>query len=205
MDGDDRTDRDDGARRDAFEYQRDRCQSVLAVLRRRGYARAYEIGCGDGELTAELARLSEHVLATDTAASALARTGLRCAHLPNVETRPWDPAAHRLAGSFDLIVLSEVGYYFSPQALTSLATGLSGSLAPGGELVAIHWLGGRTDRGLHGDAVHSLLLANLSLQWVTQDRLGGFRVDSWINAGRGWKGFDVKKGIGEVSRQARFF
>jgi trans-aconitate methyltransferase len=53
-------------------------------------------------------------------------------------------------------------------------------LVQGGELVAVHWLGGGHGDRLHADAVHSLLLGNLSLQWVKGERRSGFRIDSWM-------------------------
>jgi chemotaxis methyl-accepting protein methylase len=39
---------------------------------------------------------------------------------------------------FDLIVLSEAGYYFDVESLAVLARRLAESLNPGGELIAVH-------------------------------------------------------------------
>jgi len=147
---------------------------------RRRYKAAYEPGCSSGELTAQLARLCAQVTATDAAPSAVARARQRCAHLQNVDIHCAEVAAHLREARFDLIVLSECGYYFSPPELTRIAKLLSDSLAQGGELVAVHWLGSGQGHLLHGDAVHSLLLGNLSLQWVKGDRRSGFRIDSWM-------------------------
>jgi SAM-dependent methyltransferase len=163
----------------AFEYERDRYQTTLATLARRSYGNAYERGCSMGELTAQLARLCSHVTATDSAPSAVARTRQRCAHLQNVDIYCADAAALPPEGPFELIVLNEIGYYLSPPELIRIAATIAGCLAPGGEVVAVHWLGGNRGHVLHGDAVHSLLLANIPLQWVKGDRRNGFRVDSW--------------------------
>lgn len=163
-----------------YEYQRDRCQATTAALMRRRYAEAFEPGCSGGELTAQLARFCVHITATDAAPSAVARARQRCAHLRNVDIHCADLATHQLAGGFDLIVLSECGHYFSPPQLIRVAKTLADSLVQGGELVAVHWLGGGHGHRLHADAVHSLLLGNLSLQWVKGDRRSGFRIDSWM-------------------------
>jgi trans-aconitate methyltransferase len=162
------------------EYERDRCQTTMAALARRYYAEAYEPKCSSGELTAQLARVCAHVTATDIAPSAVARARQRCAHLHNVNIYRADIAQHEPVGGFDLIVLSERGYYFAPSDLIRAALKLCDSLASGGELVAVHWLGIGQDHVLHGDAVHSLLLANLPLQWLKGDRQRGFRMDSWL-------------------------
>jgi hypothetical protein len=57
------------------------------------------------------------------------------------------------AGSFDLIVLSEVGYYLTDGELNTLLAKASGCLDPGGDLVAVHWRLA-TDYPLTGDHVH---------------------------------------------------
>ncbi len=162
------------------EYERGRYRTIMAALTRRSYARAYEPGCSIGVLTAELARICTHVTATDIAPSAVARARERCAHLNNVEIHCADLAGPLEGGPVDLIVLSEIGYYFSSAALVRIATDLAQRLSQGGELIAAHWLGSSPDHVLHGDTVHDLLLAKLPLRWVKGERHSGFRVDSWV-------------------------
>ena len=166
----------------ASEYERDRYQATLGGLLRGSYKSAFEPGCLMGELTVQLAQFCERVVAIDIAPSAVARARQRCAGLSHVEIYRADPATHRPVGPFDLIVLSELGYYFSPRQLLEFALPLASQLAPGGELVAVHWLGADKDRLMHGDAVHSLLLAHLPLEWIQGDRDGGFRIDTWIRS-----------------------
>jgi SAM-dependent methyltransferase len=161
------------------EYERDRYQTIMATLARRRYAEAYEPGCCSGELTVQLARICTRVTATDIATAAVARARQRCAHLQNVDIRRAELAAHQPPGRFDLIVVSECGHYFAASDLISVVRQMSESVAPGGEFVAVHSLGSGPDHVLHGDAVHSLLLANLPLQWIKGDRDCGFRIDSW--------------------------
>jgi chemotaxis methyl-accepting protein methylase len=52
-------------------------------------------------------------------------------------------------GTFDLIVLSEVLYYFSKEDLGRLADKCLLALEPGGEIILCHWLG-ETDYPLTG-------------------------------------------------------
>ena len=42
-------------------------------------------------------------------------------------------------GTFDLVVLSETGYYFSPEELTELLARIQASTTPGGTLLLCHW------------------------------------------------------------------
>jgi hypothetical protein len=60
-------------------------------------------------------------------------------------------------GRFDLIVLSEVGYYLSAADLDLLVTRCVGSLEPGGSLVAVHWRHPVADYPLRGDDVHAAI------------------------------------------------
>lgn len=162
-------------------YERDRYQVTLRSLMRRHYRRAFEPACSVGELTAGLATRCGEVLAIDIAPSAVERARERCAHLSNVAISCADLGAQCPAGPFDLIVFSELGYYFSRSKLKQVAQTLSASLDMGGELIAVHWLGDSEDHRLHGDEVHSVLGAALapSCTWIKGARRPGFRLDTW--------------------------
>jgi hypothetical protein len=161
------------------EYERARYQTTIASLCRAAYRRAFEPACSVGELTARLAPLCDQVIATDIAPSAVRRARQRCQAFPNVQVFQGDLAAGSPPGPFDLIVLSEVGYYFDPTLLVRVARDLEAKLARGGELVAVHWLGHSDDHVLDGDTVHELLSRCLSLEWTKGARHAGFRIDSW--------------------------
>jgi hypothetical protein len=60
-------------------------------------------------------------------------------------------------GPFDLVVISEIGYYFDPDTVTSLWRAARACLEPGGDLVAVHWRHPVDDYPLTGDTVHDLL------------------------------------------------
>jgi len=80
----------------------------------------------------------------------------------------------------DLIVLSELAYYFEAGQLETIATPLAEALCPGGTLLAVHWLGESADHVLHGDEAHDILLRSLPLQHVSAKRHPGFRLDMWM-------------------------
>jgi hypothetical protein len=82
-------------------------------------------------------------------------------------------------GPFDLIVMSEVGYYFEPSMLVSIAIATAAQLEAGGEFIAVHWLGHSDDHVLGGDAVHGVLADHLPLEWIKGRRHIGYRIDTW--------------------------
>jgi hypothetical protein len=101
--------------------------------------------------------------------------------LPNVSIACADLAAQCPEGPFDLIVFSEVGYYFTLPRLARIARSLAARLEAGGELIAVHWLGESADHLLGGDEVHGCLKRELATSciWLRGARYPGFRLDVW--------------------------
>jgi len=161
------------------EYDRFRYQSTMGALSRKSYAHAFEPGCASGELTSLLARVCDRVSAIDISKASVLRARMRCAHWKNVDIHQADVRTHQLANPADLILFSELGYYFSAADLVRTACSLARRLAKGGEFVAVHWLTLGVDHLLHADAVHCQLLAHLPLLWLRGERYGGLRIDSW--------------------------
>ncbi|TGE21159.1 class I SAM-dependent methyltransferase [Hymenobacter metallicola] len=141
-------------------YEQEKYAASVAALPRPRYARALEIGCSLGVLTQQLAARCNYLLAVDVAAAPLVRARRRCAQLAQVEFRqmrlPDDPLSD---ANFDLVVLSEVGYYWAAPDLTRVAAQLEQVLAPGGQLLLVHWTPPVHDYPLTGDEVHDFFLA----------------------------------------------
>jgi SAM-dependent methyltransferase len=160
-------------------YELNRYGATLAALPRARYRRGFEPACSVGVLTAALARRVEHLIACDIAGAAVARAQERCSELHNVDIYQNDAAEWTPDGSFDLIVFSELGYYFSADRLCEVARRMAALLEPGGEFIAVHWLGQSGDHLLHGDQVHEVLAGNPPGEWLGGSRHPGFRIDSW--------------------------
>ncbi len=60
-------------------------------------------------------------------------------------------------GTFDLIVLSETLYFLTAGEVSASARRAAQSLAPGGEIILVNWLG-ETDTPLTGEAAADLFL-----------------------------------------------
>ena len=95
-------------------YERRKRSLTLAALPRESYESGLEIGCSIGTLTAELAGRCASLLAVDASSTALGRAAERLAPFPGVSTRQLTLPAEWPDGHYDLVVVSEVGYYLAP-------------------------------------------------------------------------------------------
>ena len=166
----------------ASPYELRRYASTLEALAKPRYQRAFEPACSVGVLTARLAARCDEVRACDISPTAVRRARRRCARLPAVHIYCADAARHPPPGRFDLIVFSELGYYFEPAPLERLLRALAAKLDRGGEFMAVHWLGHSRDHLLNGDEVHALLPQALSRSFRLRrsERHTHFRLDSWV-------------------------
>jgi SAM-dependent methyltransferase len=130
-------------------YEHRKYAATLAVLRP-SYAAALEIGCSIGMLTSMLAKSCRSLLAVDAALQPLAEARRRCHGLANVRFAQMILPQERPRGQFDLVVLSEVLYYFDALDLESVATAVQESLRPNADIVLVHWTG-PTNYPLSGD------------------------------------------------------
>ena len=163
-------------------YEQRRYDLTMAILPVPRYRRAFEPGCAVGELTVRLADRCDAVIAMDGSAWAVARAQQRCAGLANVHIVVGEVPATWPPGRFDLVMLSELGYYFTREELGALVVRSAAALAPGGTLVAVHWRGHSSDHLLHGDVVHSVarrVAALHDLLRVASYCEAAFRADVW--------------------------
>lgn len=144
-------------------YETRKRSLTVASLPASRYERGLEIGCSIGLLTAQLAPLCATLLAIDIAADALESARKRLRESPHVSFARLDASADFPAGQFDLIVISEVGYYLSRSDLTGLFATVASRLAPGGSAVLCHWRHPVSDYPLRGDEVHNLMHATTTL------------------------------------------
>lgn len=122
-------------------YEAAKYAATLAALPRPRYARALDVGCSIGVLTAMLAGRCDELLAIEPAEAALAEARRRNAGSPHVRFAPLFVPAEWPEGRFDLVVISEVLDYLGEADLAALAGRLTFSLAAGGDLVLVHWVG----------------------------------------------------------------
>ncbi|MDQ0372357.1 PIG-L family deacetylase [Cellulomonas humilata] len=151
-------------------YEERKRALTLAALPDDRYRDVLEVGCGIGVLTAELAQRADHLLAVDVSAAAVERARKRVVDLPQVHVQVADVADAVPAGSFDLVVLSEVGYYVDRPTLDRVLADLRARLAPGGTLLVCHWHHPVDAYPLTGDEVHRRLRRTTDLTLLAEHR-----------------------------------
>jgi 2-polyprenyl-3-methyl-5-hydroxy-6-metoxy-1,4-benzoquinol methylase len=129
------------------EYERDKYQATLVSLTKDRYAAALEVGCSIGVLTKLLGPRCVSLLAVDSSPTAI--EAARSINGQHVTFRVANLPAEFPEGNFDLIVLSEVLYYFDEADLKRIAQSCIDSISQDGEIVLCHWLG-ETDYPLTG-------------------------------------------------------
>ena len=149
------------------EYERNKYERTLSVLAQRRYRRALEVGCSIGVFTAMLTPQCDDLLAVDVSEAAVAVARQRLADFPNVRLELRSMPEETPQGPFDLVVASEVMYYWPEDVMLSALGRFEEVLAPGGSLLAVHWRKETKTYPLQGDEVHDLLLGHTRLANTT--------------------------------------
>ncbi len=144
-------------------YERRKLAVMLASLPRETFARAFEPGCASGLVTRELATRCDEVIAIDVAPRAVQLTRQRtegCAGVTVIAGALPDELPRELVDArFDLVVISEVGYYCGD--LDALSRSVTELLRPDAVAVACHWRHRAPDYPHTAEEVHTALGAGL--------------------------------------------
>lgn len=154
-------------------YERRKFAITLALLPHPRYRHAFEPGCSVGVLTEQLARRCDHVTATDIVPAALDATHRRLSQAGGrrrvtLLRRSLDEAWP--STDFDLLVLSEVGYYLNASALRGMLDRELPRLTNAATVVAAHWRHRVPDYPMTGDHTNDVIAATPGLHLI-----GGYR------------------------------
>lgn len=163
-------------------YELNRYDEIMRLLGNRAFNRAYEPGCSIGVLTERLAGRCQDLFAMDISPTAVAIARQRCERYANVRIVEGALPDDLPRDTFDLIVFSEIGYYFERDALAGIRDLLTKRLAKRGLFVGVHWLGASPDHLLTGDEVHDVLRSSNSLRMTVSRGYAGFLLESWERA-----------------------
>jgi len=166
-------------------YEKEKYRATLAALPREHYASGLEIGCSIGVLTERLAARCGQLLAVDASEAPLLQARARLSGRPGVTFLKSVLPAEFPPGRFDLVVLSEVGYYWGRPDLER-AIGLIGrAVAAAGTLILVHYTPYVPDYPLTGDEVHEAFIQQLqSFAHRKGERYDRYRIDVWQKLGR---------------------
>jgi cyclopropane fatty-acyl-phospholipid synthase-like methyltransferase len=159
-------------------YEQRKFAITLALLPLPRFRHAFEPGCSVGVLTEKLAGRCDRVTATDLVPAALEATGRRLKQagvgegvtlLRRSLDEDWP------ATDFDLVVLSEVGYYLEAATLREMLDRELPRLTNTATIVAAHWRHAVADYPMTGDETNDVIAATSGLH-----RIGGYRDDDVV-------------------------
>jgi SAM-dependent methyltransferase len=159
-------------------YERRKYALTVAALPSERYRSAFEPGCSVGVLTERLAPRCDRLLAVDHVATTVTVAARRLASFVHVRVEQrtipddWPP------GPFDLLVLSEICYYFDVDELRELVRRAARSLAAGATIVAVHWTG-ETDYPLTAADAHQVLAQTSTFEMLAHHVDEQFLLDVW--------------------------
>ncbi|MFJ7794273.1 SAM-dependent methyltransferase [Pseudomonas sp. NPDC096950] len=160
-------------------YEQRKRAITLAALPRPHYRSIFEPGCANGELSAELASRCDRLLCCDTAAAAVTLARTRLSLFDNAEVRQSRLPAEWPEEKFDLIVISEIGYYLDADDLKRLIVLAEQSLTADGQLLACHWRPPIDGCPLNARQVHDLLHEHLHLPRLVLHQEADFLLELW--------------------------
>jgi hypothetical protein len=159
-------------------YEQRKYALTLAALPEMSYRSGFEPGCSVGVLTSLLAPRCARLLATEIVPAALARAKERLSGAEHVVFEQSALPESWPTGSFDLVVLSEIAYYFEATTLTEIVGRLTSSAVAGATVVAVHWRG-ETNYPLTGDEAHRILGDSPELEPLAHHLEQDFVLDVW--------------------------
>lgn len=163
------------------DYERGKYEATLAALPNQRYGNAFEIGCSIGVLTKKLADRCDRILAVDASEIPLKAARTRLVSRTAVAIQQMSVPDEFPDAKFDLILLSEVGYYFAKPDLERLRQLIINHLQRNGHLLLVHWTPEVHDYPLTGDQVHDFFLESAGpdgpLSHLTHQRAETYRLD----------------------------
>ncbi len=162
-------------------YEAEKYDATVNALPREHYESAFEIGCSIGVLTARLAAKCEMLRAIDVNEKAVRQARERCANLSNVRIEKMEIPKQFPVEKFDLIVVSEVGYYLSVEDWRTAQEKILAHLHSKGSVILVHWTHFVDDYPQTGDAVHDSFaeFANGQAELLKAERTADYRLDVW--------------------------
>ena len=157
-------------------YEKRKRDICLAILPQSQYNNAIELGCGNGVLSELFAQRCQALVSIDGNQRAVQLAKERLAELshvkviqgvvPNrllnlkeaiIEASPLSNDTPTIEPAFDLIVISEILYYLSPNDIDTVIAWTQQNLAIGGTLLCCHWRYAIDGFTMTGETVHQRL------------------------------------------------
>jgi SAM-dependent methyltransferase len=166
-------------------YEAAKYQHTLGMLAGRHFAAGLEVGCSIGVLTRLLAAHCETLLAVDIVEAPLRLARARCADLPQVQFARMQAPQEWPDQVFDLIVLSELLYFLSPDDITYCACRVADGASSDAVVLLVNWLGQSDDPSTGHAAADQFVAALAGLFRVDRaERTQQYRIDRLVRMER---------------------
>jgi Methyltransferase domain len=139
----------------------------------------FEPACANGELSVLLAERCASLLCQDIDATAVRLARQRLAGVDHARVEQGHLPGDWPGGQFDLIVLSEIGYYLDPTDWLQVIEQSVACLAGDGGLLACHWRHPIAGCPQDGGQVHALLARHLPLYPQLRHEEADFLLEYW--------------------------
>lgn len=160
------------------EYEAEKYARTMASLPRDRYRRCFEVGCSIGVLSEMLLVRCEELVAFEVNKRALKRARERNGKYQRGRFRKAAFPEKVPDGTFDLIVLSEVAYYWAEDTFVLAQKLITGRLQePRGHLALVHYTPEDTDYPMTGDEVHERWLKVEGMRCVKAYRGERYRLE----------------------------
>lgn len=159
-------------------YERRKYELTVDALPRAHFRNVFEPGCSIGVLTELLAPRCGRLLASDIVPGALESATIRLRKFDNVVIERRAIPEEWPKELFDLVVLSEIAYYFDASTLRRIVANVVESTDAGSNVIGVHWRG-ETNYPLSGDAAHEVIDENVRLFRVMHYVEEEFVLDLW--------------------------
>ncbi len=159
-------------------YEQRKYALTMAALPDPHYRSAFEPGCSIGVLSSLLAERCDRLLATDIVPKVLERARARCSNAAHVHFEARAIPDEWPTGPFDLVVLSEIAYYFDRPTLNEIIARMLATSDPAATIVGVHWRGA-TNYPLAGDEAHQIIDLQPQLQHEIHYSDSAFLLDVW--------------------------
>ncbi len=149
------------------EYERKKYAKTIDSLPNQHYSSGLEVGCSIGVLTLLLAKKCDQLLSIDISEPALITARKRLINEYNVTIKKASIPDSFPAGAYDLVVMSEVGYYLNLADLIVAKQLIKENMKIGGDLILVHWTHYVEDYPLSGHQVHEVFLNDKDFESIS--------------------------------------
>lgn len=162
-------------------YEQRKYELTMAALPERRYRSGFEPGCSIGVLSSLLAERCDRLLATDIVPDVVQRAQHRCRTFSGVRVELRAIPEAWPTGPFDLVMLSEIAYYFDVSALKEIMAQVLATTSAKATVVGVHWRG-TANYPLTADEAHAVMASTPELEHRSHYVEADFVLDVWNRA-----------------------